>query len=226
MVGKIRPKKIIMPSDLTGTGRRRRLSGPVITYHMSHLISDPLPQSVRSTLKGVKEGMVDADNFTSMDTAEQQAVLLELVREGKSDVEIGDMLDMSQWQIRNLRYKLGIKKDRGGNVQLEPIVTGRSTPASLISLPQSDADGTLPDEGLILRVSGTYRASEVAQRLKALASLAMVESESMRYHLSVTMTELLPESDTENNEEPQTEQVTEKQDSSQDDESESSARVS
>lgn len=226
MVGKIRPRKIIMPSDLTGTGRRRRLSGPVITYHMSHLISDPLPRSVRNTLKGVKEGMVSVDNFTSMDTAEQQAVLLELVREGKSDVEIGDMLDMSQWQIRNLRYKLGIKKDRGGNVQLEPIVTGRSTPTSLISLPQSHGDGGLPDEGLVLRVSGTYQANEVAQRLKALASLAMVESESMRYHLSVTMTELLPASETGEEDAPELEQAGDDHDGSQDDDSESSARVS
>ena len=26
---------------------------------------------------------------------------------------------MSQWQVRNLRYRLGIKKDRGGNVYLD-----------------------------------------------------------------------------------------------------------
>ena len=37
------------------------------------------------------------------------------------DDKIGELFGLSQWQVRNLRYRLGIKKDRGGNVHLEPI---------------------------------------------------------------------------------------------------------
>ncbi|MFO8059930.1 MAG: hypothetical protein R6U70_04665 [Bacillota bacterium] len=223
MVGKIRPRKIIMPSELTGNQRRKRLSGPVITYQLSQMVADSFPSSVRKTLEGVKEKMQSTESFTSMDSSEQQSILLELVREGKSDVEIGDMLDMSQWQVRNLRYKLGIKKDRGGNVQLEPLSAGNRTPSSLINLPQVGAGQELVDRGLVLRVSGTYTAREVAQRLKALASLAMVDSDSMQYHLSVTMTELTElEHAAEEEEKPE---LNENEDDSAED-SESSARVS
>ena len=195
MVGKIRPRKIIMPSDLTGTGRRRRLSGPVITYHMSHLMSDPLPRSVRNTLKGVKDGMVKADNFTSMDTAEQQAVLLELVREGKSDVEIGDMLDMSQWQIRNLRYKLGIKKDRGGNVYLrEPEIDleahGAQVGAARRLLAPDDGDAApAPKSGLQVSWSGNYRAEELASRLDGLQGLMRTDLDNRLYRVRVEIWE-------------------------------------
>ncbi len=223
MVGKVRPRKIIMPSELTGTQRRKRLSGPVITYQLHQLTTDRLPSSVRNTLEGVKEKMLSTESFTTMESSEQQSVLLELVREGKSDVEIGDMLDMSQWQVRNLRYKLGIKKDRGGNVQLEPLDAGSRATSSLINLPQAAPGQELMDRGLVLRVSGTYMAKEVAQRLKALASLVMVDSDDMHYHLSVTMTEL-SETEEPAEEEEQT-KPDEDEDASQDG-SESSARVS
>jgi hypothetical protein len=222
LVGKIRPRKIIMPSELTGNQRRKRLSGPVITYQLSQMVADSFPSSVRKTLEGVKEKMPSTESFTSMDSSEQQSILLELVREGKSDVEIGDMLDMSQWQVRNLRYKLGIKKDRGGNVQLEPLSAGNRTPSSLINLPQVGAGQELADRGLVLRVSGTYTAREVAQRLKALASLVMVDSDSMQYHLSVTMTELAELEHAAEEEDPE---LNENEDDSAED-SESSARVS
>ncbi len=223
MVGKIRPRKIIMPSELTGNQRRKRLSGPVITYKMNQMATDPFPSSLQEVLEGVKNKMMPTESFTSMDSPEQQSVLLELVREGKSDVEIGDMLDMSQWQVRNLRYKLGIKKDRGGNVQLEPLnSTGRAS-SSLINLPQVAPGQEAADRGLVLRVSGTYMAREVAQRLKALASLVMVDSDNMHYQLHVTMTELAETEEPIEGEEPS--EPSEEDEVSQDD-SESSTRVS
>lgn len=222
MVGKIRPRKIIMPSELTGNQRRKRLSGPVITYKMNQMAADRFPSSLQEVLEGVKNKMMSTESFTSMDSPEQQSVLLELVREGKSDVEIGDMLDMSQWQVRNLRYKLGIKKDRGGNVQLEPLNTAGRASSSLINLPPIASGQEMADRGLVLRVSGTYMAREVAQRLKALASLVMVDSDNMHYQLNVTMTELAETEEPIEGEEPSEPS----EDEISQDDSESSTRVS
>ena len=70
------------------------------------------------TAPGALGGRVD---FQRLSPQEQRQALLELVRDGRNDEEIGAMFGLSQWQVRNLRYRLGIKKDRGGNVHLEPI---------------------------------------------------------------------------------------------------------
>lgn len=67
---------------------------------------------------GSPGGRID---FHRLSPQEQRQALLELVRDGRNDEEIGAMFGLSQWQVRNLRYRLGIKKDRGGNVHLEPI---------------------------------------------------------------------------------------------------------
>jgi len=60
-------------------------------------------------------------DFHRLSPQQQRQALLELVRDGRNDEEIGELFGLSQWQVRNLRYRLGIKKDRGGNVHLEPI---------------------------------------------------------------------------------------------------------
>jgi len=227
MVGKIRPRKIIMPSELTGK-KRRRLSGPVITYKLSQLLPGGGFDSLQEVLKGGKEEMVSPESFANMSNKKQQAVLLDLVREGKSDVEIGEMLDMSQWQIRNLRYKLGIKKDRGGNVQLEPLVETKSdSTGALVDLGPLDEKEEEQTHGLVLRVSGTYSATETAQRLQALASLVMIDADNMQYSLNIRLQETSP-SQSETSAAAKTDDGSEDSSSkeSQEDESESSARVS
>ena len=188
MIGKIRPKRIVMPSELTGAKRKRR-SGPVITYKLEQS-NRGFFSSVQEFLEGVNGEMVEPESFATMNTKEQQAVLLDLVREGKSDVEIGEMLEMSQWQVRNMRYKLGIKKDRGGNVQLEPLMQMRGdTSSSLVDFASASDQDVKDEEGLVLRVSGSYSASETAQRLQALASLVMVDADDMEYILSISLRE-------------------------------------
>ena len=101
-----------MPSELTGTGRKPRLSGPVITYQAVDTPS--------TTTK--EEAQMDAE-LKELSRAEQREVLIDLIRQGKSDEEIGEAFELSQWQVRNLRYRLGLKKDRGGNLYVEALRT-------------------------------------------------------------------------------------------------------
>src|SRR5690606_39659379 len=60
-----------------------------------------------------------SEDFRSLPRSEQRRRLVALIEDGRSDEEIGRLFGMSQWQVRNLRYRLGIKKDRGGNVYLD-----------------------------------------------------------------------------------------------------------
>ncbi len=223
MVSKIRPGRIIMPSELRGEKPGRRLSGPTVTYRCPRGVGESTVSPPGPARKEVNMQAMNSEKFATLGPQKQQSALLELVRDGKSDSEIGDMLDMSQWQIRNLRYKLGIKKDRGGNVQVEPFTARGGDPAvSLVSLGPPGADGDSSERGLVLRVSGTYGAREVSQRLQALASLALVESGDMRYRITVSMEELPASEDEE-------EDVQEEEDAGSDErsqDSESSARVS
>ncbi len=175
--------------------------------------------------------MVSPEAFANMSSRKQQAVLLDLVREGKSDVEIGETLDMSQWQVRNLRYKLGIKKDRGGNVQIEPLMETQSeSGGALVDLGSPERQHEDKSDGLVLRVSGTYSAPETAQRLKALASLVMVDADDMQYALNIHLRETPPTqseySATEDTHDEKQDSSSQNESESQEDESESSARVS
>lgn len=206
MAGKIRPRRVIMPSDLVGnTGGSRPRSGPVVHYRLGDQTPaaadrqarpDPAPaigrmagtggpdgvagtapgggsdgtrpgDSVRvypsgggarmqepmphvgtpayaapggnpaaaaaapaGTMPGGRQAPAPSSpamattgrvDFQRLNPQEQRQALLELVRDGRNDEEIGALFGLSQWQVRNLRYRLGIKKDRGGNVHLEPI---------------------------------------------------------------------------------------------------------
>ncbi len=214
-----------MPSEMQDGTPARSLSGPTVTYRCPDASGESFRPPTGNRWKEVKLEAMNSEKFTTLGPQRQQSALLEWVRDGKSDSEIGDMLDMSQWQVRNLRYKLGIKKDRGGNVQIEPFTARGGDPAaSLVSLAPPGADGNASDRGLVLRVSGTYGAKEVSQRLQALASLAMVESSEMRYRITVSLQELPdPEEESDETDEALDEQP-ETDEQSQD--SESSARVS
>jgi len=188
MVGKKRPKKVIMPSDLTGNVRAPRKSGPVISY----ILSDEAAVWPPGKRKGEPMEMVRAEQFASYDNTEQRSVLLDLVRQGKSDTEIGEQLGMSQWQIRNLRYKLGIKKDRGGNVQLDPISGKNEAPPDgtrglLSLLPAKASEGIT--SGMAVKLAGEYSGQELATRLRALSSLVGAQ-QGGSYQLSLSLIEV------------------------------------
>lgn len=98
----------------------------------------------------------------------QRRALLELLRAGKTDLEIGERFALSQWQVRNLRYRLGIKKSRGGALRgraAEPPTT--RTGAEAGSLAVAVGDGARMD----IRLHGRYPAAEAGQRLAALGGL-------------------------------------------------------
>lgn len=78
------------------------------------------------------------------------------------------MYGLSQWQVRNMRYRLGIKKDRGGNVhvdQADGAATGApGTVGMLEPFPAAEAVGSL----FALTMAGTVTAQQLAQRLEGL----------------------------------------------------------
>src|SRR5690606_16276167 len=110
--------------------------------------------------------------FRALAPHEQRRILVSLIERGRSDEEIGKLLGMSQWQVRNLRYRLGIKKDRGGNVYLEApdrSGTGRSIGAPASEWMERDRQAENAPFTLILH--GTFKGEQVARRLEGLRAL-------------------------------------------------------
>lgn len=173
MVGKKRPGRIVMPSDLKGRGTKNRNSGPVVSYNLHDLdqeLSDYF--GVHSLhLEGRERTLSDdldvsnIDSLKALSPEQQRRVLVDQVRKGKSDTEIGEAFGLSQWQVRNLRYKLGIKKDRGGNLRLvEPQVPVRYEASQ-------SSSNSWDDPALILTVNGEFDSASLADRLEGLAQL-------------------------------------------------------
>lgn len=102
---------------------------------------------------------------------EQREILIELVRQGKSDKEIAELCSLSKYQVQHLRYRLGLKKDRGGNLIVDP------PPEELVPKPEPVAD-TAPDpvehrprqlpDGLTIQMLGRYPTETIIQRLSGL----------------------------------------------------------
>jgi len=133
-------------------------------------------------------------SLKNLSRVEQRDTLIELIRQGKSDEEIGDAFDLSQWQVRNLRYRLGLKKDRGGNLYVEPPVSG----APSERMGEIDAMGHgLCQDGLVLSIRGGYQAVELSRRLEALRALVMSDSSNKRYELVLELVEQLDEEEDE-----------------------------
>ena len=112
-------------------------------------------------------GIAGRLDFHRLSPQEQRQALLELVRDGRNDEEIGAMFGMSQWQVRNLRYRLGIKKDRGGNVHLEPLRLRRVAPVD------GEPAGLDAEEGrprLALTLEGEFDGSTLASYLEGITS--------------------------------------------------------
>lgn len=221
MVGKVRPRKIIMPSELTGLHRAPRRSGPVITYSIDQLDPEQLRRLFPSfqivevefmeasltarTLEGgdpAREVGGIASELSSLNPRAQQTIMLDLIRQGKNDEEIGTAFGLSRWQVRNLRYRLGIKKDRGGNVYVEsPVsrdpreVTGVSVPTSEAPLAGTHTPTADPGEGrgtagLALTIQGIHTAQDLLRRVEALRGLLAASPEDRTYSFHVDLAEL------------------------------------
>lgn len=129
-----------------------------------------------------------AHEFRTWPRAQQRRLLIQLIEQGRSDDQIGSLLGLSQWQVRNLRYRLGIKKDRGGNLHLEPA----EEPAGDPQLQAAEAAAAAPEagSGLTLALAGTYRADQLARRCDALRALFEAAGADRRYLVRIQVSEL------------------------------------
>ncbi|HEY8414937.1 MAG TPA: hypothetical protein VIK99_04110 [Thermaerobacter sp.] len=123
-------------------------------------------------------------DFQRLAPHEQRQALLELVRDGRNDEEIGALVGMSQWQVRNLRYRLGIKKDRGGNVHLEPIrLRGAVTP---VLEPDAGLAGEAGGCRLALTLDGEFEGTTLAGYLEGITGfVGAAGSRPFRVRLAV-----------------------------------------
>lgn len=110
-----------------------------------------------------------AAEFLSQGPDGQRQILLRLLRAGESDATIGARFRLSQWQVRNLRYRLGIRKDRGGNVHLA--TRGRGAEA----VPAAVA----------LQLSGSFEAGDLARRLLAMGAMFEAAPGNYRVRLQI-----------------------------------------
>lgn len=129
----------------------------------------------------------DGLNLQQLNDEKQREILLQMVKEGKSDEEMGELFGLTQWQVRNLRYKAGIKKDRGGNIHLISQSQRTSTPEWSPNIQKPEPE-TL---GLTLSIRGVHTGEESVRRLSALAALVGANIPDKRYSLSVQLTEIL-----------------------------------
>lgn len=107
--------------------------------------------------------------FRSLSKPDQRRMLIKHIEDGRSDEEIGNIYGLSQWQIRNLRYRLGIKKDRGGNIHIEPI-EGRAGVGGTMAadLLRSFSSG---EDLFAMTMAGRMDSAEVARRLDGMRAL-------------------------------------------------------
>lgn len=108
---------------------------------------------------------------------QQRRLILEMVAAGHSDGEIGGRFALSAWQVRNLRYRLGVKKDRRGRVRRAPAGQTRAA----MRLPRLDT----ASERMGVRMAGIFEAEEAGSRLSALGGL--LSSSEGRYELRVAV---------------------------------------
>jgi len=115
-----------------------------------------------------------AGSLTDLPEAKQREILLKFAREGKSDEEIGNEFGLSQWQVRNLRYRLGVKKSRRGDVFLVEPRSNAHGPAGAEFQGGSGAPGPLAtrveNRGLTMTLEGTYESHELAKIVEGLVA--------------------------------------------------------
>lgn len=128
--------------------------------------------------------------FRSMARHEQRRLLVSLIEQGRSDEEIGRMFGMSQWQVRNLRYKLGIKKDRGGNVYLETSERQPATRPFAGELAGVVADPSrTTDRPFTLTLHGTFPGGQLSRRLEGLRAFLEAADPARRYRVRLELLE-------------------------------------
>ncbi|HEY8449028.1 MAG TPA: hypothetical protein VIL95_00975 [Bacillota bacterium] len=122
-------------------------------------------------------------DFRNLSRHEQRRLLVSFIERGQSDEEIGQRIGMSQWQVRNLRYRLGIKKDRGGNVYLE--TTDRQpgrTPSAVVAT-------NAPQGPFSLVLRGVFRGDQLARRLDGLRALFDNGDPHRQYNVQIELSE-------------------------------------
>lgn len=126
--------------------------------------------------------------FRTLTPHEQRHLLVSLIERGRSDEEIGQIIGLSQWQVRNLRYRLGIKKDRGGNVYLESPERqmGRTTTTTI--------PGTSPGPSpFSLLIHGTFGGEQLTRRLEGLRALFEATDSQRQFQVHIELTEVASE---------------------------------
>ncbi|HEX6988213.1 MAG TPA: hypothetical protein VF282_01990 [Bacillota bacterium] len=127
-------------------------------------------------------------DFRSLPRSEQRRRLVTLIEDGRSDEEIGRLFSMSQWQVRNLRYRLGIKKDRGGNVYLES-PDRKGTGAAAGAGRAAGSETTAP---FTVNLQGVYDGETLSRRLSGLRALLEAGAPERRYEVRLELAEVEP----------------------------------
>lgn len=122
--------------------------------------------------------------FRGLPRHEQRRLLVNFIERGRSDEEIGRLIGLSQWQVRNLRYRLGIKKDRGGNVYLENPERHENRPATA-SLPGAAA----AQSPFSLVIRGTFQGEQLTSRLDGLRALFDAAGPGRRFRVHIELLE-------------------------------------
>lgn len=142
------------------------------------------------------------ENLHSLTPARQRRVLLDLLRSGQSDGEIGARFALTQWQVRNLRYRLGIKKDRGGRLRTaeapapvapaangpspEPLPSATTIPAASAHRAAPHAETEPPGLGRMgVRLAGTLDAEDAGRRLTAIGGLVAASTGLFAIQVSI-----------------------------------------
>ncbi len=106
-----------------------------------------------------------ATDILGLTEVQQRRLVLDMVRAGHSDQEIGACFSLTQWQVRNLRYRLGIKRPRGRH-GLPAGASGQDhAPAGPRRMP------LVSGERLGVRMVGEFSGDEAGSRLTALGTL-------------------------------------------------------
>lgn len=158
-------------------------------------MAEDTQQAVESHVRGSEVDDGERPALHGMPVPEQRELLTRLTGEGRSDQEIGEEFGLSQWQVRNLRYKLGIKKDRGGNVYLrEPSMDleahggGSRGAPGVVDTRDGEAARQMA-QGLRISWAGTCRAEELAGRLEGLQGLMRADLDNRLYSIRVEISE-------------------------------------
>src|SRR5690554_3632595 len=122
--------------------------------------------------------------FRNLPRHDQRRLLVTFIERGRSDEEIGRLIGLSQWQVRNLRYRLGIKKDRGGNVYLEnPDRQGSRTTAT------TEASDVPSQSPFSLVIRGTFYGEQLSRRLDGLRAFFEATDAQRQYHVHIELQE-------------------------------------